>query len=158
MKSSHAVTALENAARARYPAGTVADSDKGAEFRSRRFVDATGTRATPVLWARSVRARTTPGWNRSPHRCKRNVPDRQRWLTRQDLREAITTWIERTYHRGRRQGPLGKLTSIDQETTESTRAGPVPILYWVFPAWKLICHGCALGQLFARCPPVNRGD
>ena len=30
---------------------------------------------------------------------QKNVLDRQRWLTRQDLRLAITTWIERTYHR-----------------------------------------------------------
>jgi transposase InsO family protein len=34
---------------------------------------------------------------------QKNVLDRQRWLTRQDLRLAITTWIERTYHRRRRQ-------------------------------------------------------
>ncbi len=51
---------------------------------------------------------------------QKNVLDRQRWLTRQDLRLAITTWIERTYHRRRRQRRLGKLTPIEYETINRT--------------------------------------
>jgi putative transposase len=47
---------------------------------------------------------------------QRNVLDRQRWATRHDLRLAITTWIERTYHRRRRQRRLGRLTPIEYET------------------------------------------
>jgi transposase InsO family protein len=47
---------------------------------------------------------------------QKNVLDRQRWNTRRDLRLAITTWIERTYHRRRRQRRLGKLTPIEYET------------------------------------------
>jgi putative transposase len=47
---------------------------------------------------------------------QRNVLDRQRWQTRQDLRLAMVTWIERTYHRRRRQRRLGKLTPIEFET------------------------------------------
>ena len=39
MKSSLAVAALENAVRARRPAGTVVHSDRGSQFRSRRFVE-----------------------------------------------------------------------------------------------------------------------
>ena len=39
MKSSLAVSALENAERARNPAGTVVHSDRGSQFRSRRFVE-----------------------------------------------------------------------------------------------------------------------
>ena len=35
-----------------------------------------------------------------------NVLDRQRWATRHEIRLAIVTWIERTYHRGRRQRAL----------------------------------------------------
>jgi putative transposase len=50
----------------------------------------------------------------------KNVLDRQRWLTRQDLRLAITTWIEKTYHRRRRQRRLGKLTPIEYETINRT--------------------------------------
>lgn len=47
---------------------------------------------------------------------QRNVLDRQRWDTREQLRIAIVTWIERTYHRRRRQTRLGRLTPIEYET------------------------------------------
>lgn len=51
---------------------------------------------------------------------QKNVLARRRWLTRQDLRLAIKTWIERTYHRRRRQRRLGKLTPIEYETINRT--------------------------------------
>jgi transposase InsO family protein len=51
---------------------------------------------------------------------QKNVLDRQRWLTRQELRLAVMTWIERTYHRRRRQRRLGKLTPIEYETINRT--------------------------------------
>ena len=47
---------------------------------------------------------------------QKNVLDRQRWSTREELRLAIVVWIERTYHRKRRQRRLGKLTPIEFET------------------------------------------
>ena len=47
---------------------------------------------------------------------QRNVLDRQRWSTRAQLRLAIVTWIEKTYHRKRRQRRLGRLTPIEFET------------------------------------------
>ena len=47
---------------------------------------------------------------------QRNVLDRQRWSTRHELRLDIITWIERTYHRRRRQRRLGKLTPVEFET------------------------------------------
>ena len=47
---------------------------------------------------------------------QKNVLDRRRWATRQELRIAIVTWIERTYHRRRRQTRLGRLTPIEYET------------------------------------------
>jgi transposase InsO family protein len=40
---------------------------------------------------------------------------RRRWETRNDLRIEIVTWIERTYHRRRRQARLGRLTPIEYE-------------------------------------------
>ena len=46
---------------------------------------------------------------------QKNVLNRNRWQTRDELRLAITTWIERTYHRRRRQRRLGKLTPIEFE-------------------------------------------
>ncbi len=47
---------------------------------------------------------------------QKNVLDRRRWPTRNELRLAIITWIERTYHRRRRQVRLGRLTPIEYET------------------------------------------
>ncbi len=44
-----------------------------------------------------------------------NVLDRRTWRTREHLRIAIVTWIERTYHR-RRQHSLSRLTSVEFET------------------------------------------
>jgi len=46
---------------------------------------------------------------------QKNVLDRQRWTTREELRLAIVTWIERTYHRRRRQRGLGRFTPIEFE-------------------------------------------
>ena len=45
-----------------------------------------------------------------------NVLNRQSWATRQQLRIAIVTWIERTYHRRRRQRALSRLTPVEFET------------------------------------------
>ena len=53
-------------------------------------------------------------------RAKWNVLDRRRWATRHELRLAIITWIERTYHRRRRQARLGRLTPIEFETIMNT--------------------------------------
>ena len=47
---------------------------------------------------------------------QKNVLDRRSWATRDQLRIAIVTWIERTYHRRRRQDALGRLTPIEYET------------------------------------------
>ncbi|BAX98796.1 transposase-like protein [Mycobacteroides stephanolepidis] len=53
---------------------------------------------------------------------QKNVLNRHRWATHQQLRLAIMTWIERTYHRRRRQAALGKLTPIECETIMTTPA------------------------------------
>ena len=45
-----------------------------------------------------------------------NVLNRQTWTTREELRLAIIFWIERTYHRRRRQRALGRLTPVEYET------------------------------------------
>ena len=42
---------------------------------------------------------------------QRNVLDRQRWETREELRLAIVTWIEKTYHR--RHKRFGHLTPVE---------------------------------------------
>lgn len=42
------------------------------------------------------------------------------WITREQLRIAIVTWIERTYHRRRRQAALGRLTPVEYEAIMNT--------------------------------------
>ena len=51
---------------------------------------------------------------------QKNVLNRRTWATREHLRLAIVTWIERTYHRRRRQERLGRLTPIEFETIYTT--------------------------------------
>ena len=47
---------------------------------------------------------------------QRNVLDRRTWNTRGELRIAIVTWIEKTYHRRRRQAALGQLPPVEYES------------------------------------------
>ncbi len=65
-----------------------------------------------VRWVVSARAATTQPWNL----LQKNVLDRQRWTNREELRVAIVIWIERTYHRRRRQRDLGRLTKPQPNT------------------------------------------
>lgn len=51
---------------------------------------------------------------------QKNVLDRQCGATREQLRIANVTWIERTYHRRRRQDALGRLTPIEYELIMTT--------------------------------------
>lgn len=120
MKSSLAVAALENAVRARRPAGTVVHSDRGSQFRSRRFVESLRHQGLTESMGRVGACADNAAMESFFSLLQKNVLDRQRWLTRKDLRLAITTWIERTYHRRRRQRRLGKLTPIEYETINRT--------------------------------------
>ena len=51
---------------------------------------------------------------------QKNVQNRRSWTTREQLRIAIVTWIERTYHRRRRQAALGRLTPVEFEMIYTT--------------------------------------
>ena len=61
------------------------------------------------------RAPTTRRWNRSSRCCRRTSSTANAGRRRDELRLAIITWIERTYHRRRRQRGLGRLTPIEFE-------------------------------------------
>ena len=119
MKSSLAVAALENAVRARNPAGTVVHSDRGSQFRS-RFVESLRRHGLTGSMGRVGACADNAAMESFFSLLQKNVLDRQRWLTRQGLRLAVTTRIERTYHRRRRQRRLGKLTPIEYETINRT--------------------------------------
>ncbi len=53
---------------------------------------------------------------------QRNVLDRRRWATREQLRIAVVSWIERTYHFRRRQDRLGRSTPIEYEAIMTSAA------------------------------------
>ncbi|MDI2037369.1 IS3 family transposase ISAcl2 [Paenarthrobacter nitroguajacolicus] len=120
MKSSLAVAAVENAVRSRRPAGTVVHSDRGSQFRSRRFVESLRRQGLTGSMGRVDACADNAAMESFFSLLQKKILDRQRWLTRQDLRLVITTWIERTYHRRRRQRRLGKLTPIEYETINRT--------------------------------------
>jgi len=50
---------------------------------------------------------------------QKNVLNTRRWNTREELRLAMVTWIEKKYNRRRRQRTLGKLTPVEFETIYS---------------------------------------
>jgi putative transposase len=52
---------------------------------------------------------------------QKNVLDRKRWTTREDLAYEIVYWIEHTYNRRRRQRGLGKLTPVEFELAFTAR-------------------------------------
>ncbi|ASR55718.1 transposase [Cellulomonas sp. PSBB021] len=52
---------------------------------------------------------------------QKNVLNRRRWRTRDELHAAIVFWIERTYNRRRRQRALGKLTPVEFELAFTTQ-------------------------------------
>ncbi len=100
--------------------GCVVHSDRGSQFRSRK-VQAVLRRHDLVGSMGQVGA---AGDNAAMESffglLQNNVLDRHRWTSRQQLRIAIITWIERTYHRRRRQTRLGRLTPIEYETIMTT--------------------------------------
>tara|TARA_B100000678_G_C18179679_1_gene490631 strand:+ start:509 stop:1408 length:900 start_codon:yes stop_codon:yes gene_type:complete len=123
MKSRLAVEALNNAvARRGDVAGCVVHTDRGSQFRSRKFVRALGRHGMAGSMGRVGAAGDNAAMESFFALLQKNVLDRRAWTTREDLRIAIVTWIERTYHRRRRQAGLGRLTPIEYETIMTTPA------------------------------------
>jgi len=121
MKSRIAVNAIESAvARRGDVAGCLFHSDRGSQFRSRKLQRALNRHRMVGSMGRVGAA----GDNAAMESCfsllQRNVLNRQVWDTREELRIAIVTWIERTYHRRRRQDALGRLTPVEFELIMST--------------------------------------
>jgi putative transposase len=116
MKSRLSVTAVRNAvARRGDVAGCVLHTDRGSQFRSRKFVRALNQHHLVGSMGR-VGAAGDNAAMESFFGLQNNVLNRRTWPTRQHLRTAIVTWIERTYHRRRRQRSLTRLTPIGYET------------------------------------------
>ncbi|AXK75102.1 IS3 family transposase [Mycolicibacterium neoaurum] len=123
MKSRLATTALSSAvARRGDIAGCIVHTDRGSQFRSRRFVHALSRYEMVGSMGRVGAAGDNAAMESFFALLQKNVLDRHRWSTREELRIAIVTWIERTYHRRRRQAGLGRLTPIEFEAIMTTRA------------------------------------
>jgi hypothetical protein len=68
---------------------------------------------------------TTPAREPGRARLQKNVLDRRRWRTRDELHEAIVFWPEHTYNRPHASA-LGKLTPGSSSSRSSPRPGPSP--------------------------------
>jgi len=123
MKSRLAVTALNNAvARRGDVAGCVVHTDPGSQFRSRKFVRTLGHHNMVGSMGHVGACGDNAAMESFFALRQRNVLDRRQWATREELRIAIVTWIERTHHRRRRQDRLGRMTPIEFETIMTTQA------------------------------------
>jgi len=120
MTASLAVAALRNAIGLRSPTDTIVHSDRGSQFRSRTFVNTLSANGLRGSMGRVGACGDNAAMESFFALLQKNVLDQQRWTTRAELRLAIVTWIEKTYHRARRQRRLGRLTPIEFETINRT--------------------------------------
>jgi len=118
MTSQIAVDALESAVarRGSTVGGCRLHSDRGAQFRSRKLQQSLWRHQMLGSMGQVGSAGDNAAMESFFSLLQRNVLDRHRWTSREQLRIAIITWIERTYHRRRRQARLGRLTPIEFET------------------------------------------
>ncbi len=92
-----------------------------AQFRSRKFLRALTRHGLTGSMGRVASCGDNAAMESFFALLQKNVLDRRSWGTRDELRLAIVTWIERTYHRRRRQARLGRLTPIEYETIQATQ-------------------------------------
>jgi putative transposase len=127
MESSIAVAALEGAVARRAATGQpvggcVLHTDSGSQFRSRKLRQALARHRMLGSMGQVGSAGDNAAMESFFSLLQKNVFNRQAWDTRDQLRIAIVSWIERTYHRRRRQLALGRLTPIEYELTMSQTA------------------------------------
>jgi len=116
MKSRLAVAALDHAVGRRGEvAGCVLHTDRGSQFRSRKFVQALNRHDMVGSMGRVGAASDNAAMESFFSLLQKNVLDRRVWNSRAELRIAIVRWIEKTYHRRRRQAGLGRLTPVEYE-------------------------------------------
>ncbi len=123
MTAQLAVTALRTAVARRQPQGVVVvHSDRGSQFRARSFravLTAAGLQGSMGRVASAGDNAAMESWHAL---LQKNVLDRRRWRTRDELHEAIVFWTEHTYNRRRRQRALGKLTPVEFELAFTAQA------------------------------------
>lgn len=122
MTSQLAVTAVRNALALRGPVEAIVHSDRGSQFRSHAYVRTLRQAQLKGSMGRVDACADNAAMESFFSLLQNNVLDRRRWQTKEELRLAIVVWIEKTYHRRRRQDALGRLTPIEFETL--TQAAP----------------------------------
>ena len=110
-----ACAALRNAIGLRGPVGTIVHSDRGSQFRSKDFVLMLKNNGLLGSMGRVAAAGDNARMESFHSLLQLNVLNTKKWETREELRLAIVTWIERTYHRRRRKRSLGKMTPVEYE-------------------------------------------
>lgn len=117
MKASLAVRAVRNAARmVGNVNGSIVHSDRGSQFRSSKLRRELAVHNLVGSMGRVASCGDNAAMESFFSLLHKNVLDRRSWATREELRIAIVAWIERTYHRRRKQARLGRLTPIEFET------------------------------------------
>jgi transposase InsO family protein len=116
MTAALAVNALRNALALRGRVDSVVHSDRGSQFRSHAYVSELRQARLRGSMGRVGACADNAAMESFFSLLQKNVLNRQRWQTRDELRLAIVVWIERTYHRRRRQDALGRMTPIEFET------------------------------------------
>lgn len=118
-----AINALRAAlARRRFVGTVIVHSDRGSQFRSRDFVAVLRAAGLSGSMGRVAAAGDNAAMESFNALLQKNVLDRQRWATRDQLRYAIIHWIEHTYNRRRRQRRLGRLTPVEFELAFANEA------------------------------------
>jgi putative transposase len=98
-------------------AGCILHSDRGSQFRARKVHRALARHGMVGSMGQVGSAGDNAAMESFFALLQKNVLNRRhRWTTRDELRLEIITWIERTYHRRRKQAALGRLTPIEYET------------------------------------------
>ena len=116
MKARLVVQAIDSAAARRGDvAGCILHTDRGSQFRSRKVARALRHHRMVGSMGRVGSAADNAAMESFFSLLQKNVLNGKRWATREELRIAIVTWIERTYHRRRRQEALGRLTPVEFE-------------------------------------------
>ena len=123
MKARLVVAAIDTAvARRGDTAGCILHSDRGSQFRSRKVQRALTRHRMVGSMGQVGSAGDNAAMESFFALLQRNVLDRRTWTSRDELRIAIVTWIERTYHRRRRQAALGRMTPIEFEMIMTPQA------------------------------------
>lgn len=123
MTSQLVVRAVESAVARRGGdvAGCRLDSDRVAQFRARKVQQALFRHRIHGSMGRFGTSADNAAMESFFSLLHKIVLNRRRWGSRQQLRTAIVSWIERTYHRRRRQAGLCRLTPVEFDNHDAGR-------------------------------------